>query len=107
VPTVVRGIAETRRTATYNHTGITNMAKMRTGALRRLHGELGKILEDYDASCAEQAAAADEDDDAPAGADGPADAHSRNRAAHDEAPREGLPMAAAFKNWTANGPTQR
>lgn len=43
------------------------MARMRTGALRKLHADLGQILADYDASCAEQAAAADEDDsDTPA-----------------------------------------
>jgi hypothetical protein len=34
------------------------MAKMRTGALRKLHADLGQILADYDSSCAAQKAAA-------------------------------------------------
>jgi hypothetical protein len=65
------------------------MARMRTGALRKLHADLGQILADYDASCAEQAAAADEDDsdnDAPA--------------MDSAAPRGTASMRAAFgPNW--------
>jgi hypothetical protein len=78
------------------------MAKMRTKALRQLHADLGKILEDYDASCAAQAKAADEGDDAPSGADAPesfqAKLHRAGRA-HDAALPRGertLSMSEAF-----------
>jgi hypothetical protein len=35
------------------------MAKMRTAALRKLHADLGQILEDYDCSRAEEAGGKD------------------------------------------------
>jgi hypothetical protein len=57
------------------------MAKMRTGALRKLHADLGKILEDYDASCAEQSAT-DEEDDAPTAQAKLARGHAQDAALH-------------------------
>jgi len=78
------------------------MAKMRTGALRKLHADLGKILEDYDASCAEQSAAADEDDDTPA-MDNPPHTPGTPRApiaGADSAPRGAVSMREGFgPNW--------
>lgn len=65
------------------------MARMRTGALRKLHADLGQILADYDASCAEQAAAADEDD-----------SDSDTPAMDSAAPRGTASMRTAFgPNW--------
>jgi hypothetical protein len=78
------------------------MAKMRTKALRQLHADLGKILEDYDASCAVQAKAADEDDDAPDAVD-VASAQQKQAAghrAHDSAHGGTASMREAFgPNW--------
>lgn len=51
-------------------------------------------------------AAADEDDNDVPAADGPSNAHSRNRA-HDEAPRGGVSMTEAFPGFTHNGPLHR
>jgi hypothetical protein len=79
------------------------MARMRTGALRKLHADLGQILADYDASCAEQSAAADEEDDSAASA------QTKLAAGHaqDSALREGISMTEAFPTFTHNGPLRR
>jgi hypothetical protein len=69
------------------------MAKMRTGALRKLHADLGQILADYDSSCVEEKAAAGEDNELGTGAETPV------AGASDRAPRGGVPMSQAFKNF--------
>jgi hypothetical protein len=125
---VVRRTAETRRTATFKHQELSmKLANGKTLTDDQLDRRLGRQYRKIEALHAEgacdhpatipagkwaevlrgtRAATTDEESDVPTDADGPVDAHSRNRA-NDEAPRDGVPMHIGFKGFTHNGQTQR
>jgi hypothetical protein len=68
------------------------MAKMRTGALRKLHADLGQILADYDASRSAEGSAG-EDNDLGTGP------QSSVAGAQDSARGRGKSMADAFPHF--------
>ena len=82
------------------------MAKMRTAALRKLHADLGQILEDYDCSRAEEASGKDKVLDL-SGPDTPVnspDDEHRTGNAQDSRSRRGVSMSQGFPGFTMNGP---